>query len=664
MPTTLALLGDVMLGRGVSAELADRPPQSFWGNVLPHLQSADAIIANLECALTPRTDPWQKIAKGFHFRADPHAVEILRAARIGCVSLANNHTMDFGEEGLLDTLRCLERAGIQHAGAGSNLAEAEEPTIIDVAGLKVGIIAFTDHDAASAAGPTSPGTNFVEIATETATRARVARAADLARKAGAEFVILSLHWGPNMRLAPSPLFREFAHAAVEDGVNLIYGHSAHTFQGVELYQKGLILYDTGDFLDDYAVDPMLRYDWSVLFLVSIDAAGLKSLRLIPVRQDYAQPNLGVGRDFEAIVERMRRQCAQLGTTVASTPEGLQIHPSANGAVHAEVRRRREQPESATNGHVTASSTAITDGPLARLLDPVDLGTFKSTYWERASLYIPGTSEKFADLFSRSEFFRAAKRISRQVRQGFLGDNVILYAGLKGADGNHHQMLIEADQIRPVLAAGMTIQAELLDISNSALGILARSVREQFRIPVDVDVAAFLSPDTGGYPLHYDRVAMWVLQIAGAKRWWYSPAPVVPFPLVNRIPTAQQREQGVDGLYRDEDLQEQLLSPGDVLYLPAGAWHRVRAEGESLHLCLTIRYTHYLQLISDMLSPALLARTEWRHLPMPPAVPGDLEKMDPCLEEQFCQRLQELRTAVAALTPMDVFRAWRDRALTV
>src|SRR5260370_22823958 len=90
MPATLAFLGDVMLGRGVSAELAHRPPQSFWGNVLPLLHSADAIIANLECAITGRSEPWQKLAKGFHFRADPRAVRVLRAARVRCVSLANN----------------------------------------------------------------------------------------------------------------------------------------------------------------------------------------------------------------------------------------------------------------------------------------------------------------------------------------------------------------------------------------------------------------------------------------------------------------------------------------------------------------------------------------------------------------------------------------------
>jgi poly-gamma-glutamate synthesis protein (capsule biosynthesis protein) len=317
-----------MLGRGINAELPRRAPQSFWGNTLSLLHAADAVVANLECALTARTAPWQKIPKGFHFRADPKAAEVLRAARILCVSLANNHTLDFGEEGLRDTLRHLEGAAIEHVGAGRNLAEAEAPAVLDAAGLKVGVIAFTDHEAASAASPASPGTNFLEIATDRATRARVARAAARARKAGADVVVLSLHWGPNMRLAPSRLFQDFAHATIADGVDLIYGHSAHTFQGVEVYQKGLILYDTGDFLDDYAVDPILRYDWSFLFLVNIDAAGLQSLRLIPVRLEHAQANLAAGPDFEAIVERMRRQCSQLGTPVMTTPEGLKIslHP--------------------------------------------------------------------------------------------------------------------------------------------------------------------------------------------------------------------------------------------------------------------------------------------------------------------------------------------------
>jgi poly-gamma-glutamate synthesis protein (capsule biosynthesis protein) len=663
-----------MLGRGVSAELSRRSPESFWANVLPVLHSADAVVANLECAVTARTQPWQKIAKGFHFRADPRAVEVLRAARIRCVRLANNHTLDFGEEGLLDTLRHLDSAGIRHVGAGSNQAAAEKPALLDAAGLKVGIIAFTDHEAASAAGAACPGTNFVDIATDTATRTRVARAAAQARQAGAEFIVLSLHWGPNMRLAPSPVFRAFAHAAVEDGVHLIYGHSAHTFQGVELYQQGLILYDTGDFLDDYAVDPILRHDWSFVFLVSVDAEGLHSLRTIPIRQDDARANLAAGADFEAIVERMRRKCSQLGTPVRSTPEGLELRLRPGGQDTASSRHTSpERQRGAALRPALAGASGLCpavkvaplvadDAPLARLLDPVDVNSFMARFWERASLYIPGGATKFADLFSRSEFFRAVGQRLDQGTSRPLGRGLRLNAGYQGADGNHYQLGIEPEQIRPLLEAGLTIQAEGMHTAEPALEALARALKEQIRIPGEVDVAAFLSPAGGGYGLHYDAVMMCVLQIAGAKRWWYSPEPVTAFPQANRIPTAQEREQGVDGLYRAEDMQEQLLSPGDVLYLPAGTWHRVRAEGESLHLCLTVRYCDFLQLVTAILSPTLLSRADWRHLPMLPATPGDLDEMDPRLEELFAGRLLEFRAALDALMPIDLFRAWRDRAL--
>ena len=92
---TLAFMGDVMLGRGVNLELRQRSPETFWGDVLPLLRSVNAAIANLECAITAHEQPWSKTPKVFHFRADPAAVEVLRAGNIRCVSLANNHSLDF-----------------------------------------------------------------------------------------------------------------------------------------------------------------------------------------------------------------------------------------------------------------------------------------------------------------------------------------------------------------------------------------------------------------------------------------------------------------------------------------------------------------------------------------------------------------------------------------
>jgi poly-gamma-glutamate synthesis protein (capsule biosynthesis protein) len=335
---TLTLLGDVMLGRGVSTALSRRPPATFWGDVRPLLAAADVVIANLECVITERTEPWQKTAKGFHFRADPRAVDVLSAGRIQCVSLANNHSMDFGEQGLLDTIHYLGAAGIRHVGAGRSQSEAEVPTIIKAAGVKVAVIAVVDEEPASAAGPDLAGTNSVNIANDTFVMARVTHAAARARQLGAQLVVLSVHWGTDITLVPAAHFRSFARAAVESGVDLVYGHGDHVFQGVEVHGNGLILYGTGDFLDDYAVDPLLRYDWTFVFQVRIDARGIHSLDLVPVRIDFAQIRLATGADFEAIRARMCRQCADLGTAVTKTAEGLQVRVRP-ARVSAGVRQR-------------------------------------------------------------------------------------------------------------------------------------------------------------------------------------------------------------------------------------------------------------------------------------------------------------------------------------
>ena len=321
---TLALVGDVMLGRLVNERIAVRPPEAFWGDVLPVLKAADAVFANLECAITEHRQPWSRAFKVFHFRADPAATEVLRAANIRFVSLANNHSLDFEEQGLLDTLGHLDAAEIAHAGAGRNIAEAMAPAVVEVAGLAVGVIALTDNEPLFAAGLDRPGTYYTEIRADREVLDPIAARVAQLRAEGADLVVLTAHWGPNMVAAPRPRFRAFARAALALGVDLFHGHSAHVFQGVEVRDGGLILYDTGDFLDDYAVDPELRNDWSFVFLVEADAQGLRGLRMIPVRIDMARVGLAAGTEFEAIRDRMRARSAEFGTTLEITDEGLTL----------------------------------------------------------------------------------------------------------------------------------------------------------------------------------------------------------------------------------------------------------------------------------------------------------------------------------------------------
>lgn len=316
MPT-LALAGDVMLGRGVNESLKSMRPAEPWGDVLPLLAEADLRIVNLECALTNHDRPWSRSWKMFHFRAGPEAVNVLKAASIDACSLANNHTLDYEEEGLLETLHVLDAANIRHAGAGMTAQEAAQPVLIETRGAnpwRVALLAFTDNEPDFAAQSGRPGTNFMEVATDDAL-ARVATGIAQARALGAELVVLSNHWGANFVERPSQVFRDFARRVIELGADVYYGHSAHICHGIEIYRDKPILYATGDFIDDYAVHPLMRNDRSCLFRLVFENRELKKIELVPVTLSVAQVNFARGEELEAICRRMTSLCEELGTTL-------------------------------------------------------------------------------------------------------------------------------------------------------------------------------------------------------------------------------------------------------------------------------------------------------------------------------------------------------------
>jgi len=321
---TLALTGDVMLGRGVNEALRSALPGEPWGDLLPLLLSADLRVINLECAITEHDRPWSRTPKVFHFRADPSAVEVLRAARVDACALANNHTLDFEEKGLLDTLAHLETAGIRHAGAGRNLEEAARPVLLDGG---VALVAFTDNEPPFAASPETPGTNYLPVSTEPEVLRRVEEAIGAAREAGARTVVFSNHWGPNMVRRPKAAFRRFARAVVDRGADVYYGHSAHVFQGVEIYRGKPILYDTGDFIDDYAVHPDLRNDRSFLFRISMEDGDFRCLELFPVVLPYARVELARDEEREAIFALMEALSAEMGTFFDRREDRLVLEPA-------------------------------------------------------------------------------------------------------------------------------------------------------------------------------------------------------------------------------------------------------------------------------------------------------------------------------------------------
>jgi poly-gamma-glutamate capsule biosynthesis protein CapA/YwtB (metallophosphatase superfamily) len=306
----LALAGDTMLGRRVARALESSAPETLVDpDVVAIAHEADLFLLNLECCISERGERWPDPRKPFFFRAPPRATELLAHLGVDCVTLANNHALDFGETALLDTFAHLAEAGIDWVGAGASLEEARSSVMLETEGFRLAVVAATDHPPAYAAGPGRPGVAFAELSPRGAPdwlRAAVAAAA-----AEADCVLASVHWGPNMISAPLPAVRTAASQLRDAGAALVVGHSAHVFHGA----GDRILYDLGDFLDDYAVDPALRNDLGLLFLVTLEGGRPLRLEAVPLKLDYCRTRLAEGEDARWIRDRFRMASGALGTEV-------------------------------------------------------------------------------------------------------------------------------------------------------------------------------------------------------------------------------------------------------------------------------------------------------------------------------------------------------------
>ncbi len=304
-------MGDTMLGRGVGEKMGRRG--TGRGLVAPEIVeaagTADLVVLNLECCVSERGERWQAPGKPFFFRAPPAAVELLAELGVGCVTLANNHALDFGPLALQDTLDRLGAAGIACVGAGANVAEARRPAVLPVRGLAVVVIGVTDHPADFAAGPDRPGVAYADLWDEPVPGWLADTVAGA--RMSADVVLVTPHWGPNMVASPQPHVRAAAARLVAAGATVVAGHSAHVFHGA----APPVLFDLGDFIDDYAIDPVLRNDLGLLWTVTVGTGGLTRIECLPLVIDDRRTRAARGRDLAWIEHRLRSACAGLGSAV-------------------------------------------------------------------------------------------------------------------------------------------------------------------------------------------------------------------------------------------------------------------------------------------------------------------------------------------------------------
>lgn len=352
------LCGDMMLGRGIDQVLPfSCPPQIFegymksalgyvrlaeqkngpvsapvdfpyvWGDALAVLDRArpDARIINLETAVTLHDQP---TPKGINYRMHPGNVRCLKAAKIDCCSLSNNHVLDWGREGLLDSLAALDGAGIAHSGAGKDQEQADAPAIIPTASGRVVVFSFSMSSsgvpASWAAGPARSGVCYLpDLSQQTAQRI----AAQVARSKGpGDIAVASIHWGPNWGYQVLPEEIAFAHMLVDNaGIDVVHGHSSHHPKPMEVHKGRLILYGCGDFINDYegiSGHEEFRSDLGLMYLASLGEDGrLLGLHMVPTQMKQLQVRRAMAEDALWMMAVLNREGQRFGTRYEMDAEG-------------------------------------------------------------------------------------------------------------------------------------------------------------------------------------------------------------------------------------------------------------------------------------------------------------------------------------------------------
>lgn len=318
---TLCLTGDVMTGRGIDQVLPhpgdpalfegymksargyvslaeeasggipkDAGFDYVWGDALSELERRrpDVCLINLETAVTTHDEA---APKGINYRMNPANAPVLSAADIDCCVLANNHVLDWGVPGLLETLATLENLGIAVTGAGPDGDEAARPAVLPVRHHRLAVFAFGSPSAgvphAWAAGDGRPGVNVLPDLDADALRAVAGRMSRFANSG--DVVVASIHWGGNWGYEVPDEQRELAHRLIDEaGVDIIWGHSSHHPKAIEVYNGRLILFGCGDFLNDYEGirgHEQYRGDLVLMYLPAVSAGdgALRRLRLVPFR---------------------------------------------------------------------------------------------------------------------------------------------------------------------------------------------------------------------------------------------------------------------------------------------------------------------------------------------------------------------------------------------
>lgn len=298
-------VGDLMLAGRWAPDLKKSGYDYAFGGVTKELAKGDINIANLESPIS--TGGTEFKTKKFRFRAEPQVVAAIRKAGFNLVTLANNHTMDFGGKALVDTIQNLEKAGIVSLGAGKNLQEARKMALYKIKGKKVAFLGYSltqpiEFFAGENRAGTAPG--YERLVVEDVARAHKE----------ADYVVVSFHWGTEATGVVRDYQRRTAHAAIDAGADVIIGHHPHVLQGIERYRNGIIFYSLGNFT---FVGRSKTADVSAIIRLTL--ADKRKAEILPLDVLYRrvgyQPKILSGKPAKEVIERLNKLSRPFKTVI-------------------------------------------------------------------------------------------------------------------------------------------------------------------------------------------------------------------------------------------------------------------------------------------------------------------------------------------------------------
>ncbi len=322
---TIAAVGDLMLGGRAEPFLREFGPDYPFTDVMPFLSRADVVVGNLESSISTRGTAVEN--KKFTLRAGPIAVQALKKAGIRVVTLANNHSLDYGPLALRDTLEILGKNDILTTGAGMDLDDARAPAVLKIKGKTIAFLSYSltfplEFFASAGRPGTAPGySDFVRSDIE-----KVRPSADL--------VVVSFHWGAELMTTAKHYQVELGRKAIDWGADLVLGHHPHVLQELEVYEGRLIAYSLGNFVFGSESN---RTNSSMILLLTFQGKRLVRVEAVPLdvnnyRVQY-RPRVLTGQAAREVLENVNAGSAWFKTKldIANDRGTLLLTPSLQSA---------------------------------------------------------------------------------------------------------------------------------------------------------------------------------------------------------------------------------------------------------------------------------------------------------------------------------------------